>query len=157
MKVLINQADLDDPGQCHAIVEIIQSYIGSPMGKDHHLNKDQGDQLIFQLRHHPRVLILLAREKENYCGLLIAYQNISTFSALPMLNIHDLAVLPAYQGKGIGRSLIKRAQNFAKHSGCSKITLEVRCDNKKALNLYHSEGFHEESPPMHFWIKKLRV
>ncbi|MGH4016994.1 MAG: ribosomal protein S18-alanine N-acetyltransferase [Pseudonocardiaceae bacterium] len=52
--------------------------------------------------------------------------------------VHTLAVDPMYQGKGIGRALLRALLD---HAAGMAVFLEVRTDNEPAIALYHSEGF----------------
>jgi ribosomal protein S18 acetylase RimI-like enzyme len=97
----------------------------------------------------------LAEAGGTVCGLLVAFENFSTFTVRPMINIHDLIVLPGYRGKGIGRQLLEAAVAIGRERGCSRITLEVRKDNFSAQHLYQSLGFGETDPSMYYWRKEL--
>lgn len=57
------------------------------------------------------------------------------------VDIHNLAVHPAYRRQGIGRSLLQAVIEEAKLIGCTRVTLEVRKSNEAAQKLYHSLGF----------------
>ncbi len=74
-------------------------------------------------------------------GAAICFVGFSTFAARPVLNIHDLAVLPELRGAGIGTSLLEAASARARELDCCKLTLEVRKDNEGALALYRRFGF----------------
>lgn len=52
-----------------------------------------------------------------------------------------IAIIDAYQGKGLGRLLIKEMIAFAKNAGYEQIELEVVARNNRAIHLYMSEGF----------------
>jgi ribosomal-protein-alanine N-acetyltransferase len=52
--------------------------------------------------------------------------------------VHTLAVDPAHQRRGIGRTLLRAALN---HAVGATVFLEVRTDNESAIRLYRSEGF----------------
>lgn len=56
-------------------------------------------------------------------------------------HIKDLAVHPDAQGRGIGRTLLRRALLELLVAGASATKLEVRRDNDPAKSLYYSEGF----------------
>ena len=80
--------------------------------------------------------------------------------ARPLLNIHDLAVLPSYRGRGVGHALLQAAEEHARREGCCKLTLEVRDDNARARALYRSFGFEDfavgdDSTPTRFLGKPL--
>ncbi|MGZ9710107.1 GNAT family N-acetyltransferase [Glaciimonas sp. GNP009] len=78
---------------------------------------------------------------KSAAGLAICIEGFSTFSCQPLLNIHDLAVAHAFQGRGIGRKLVEHVANLAKELGCCKVTLEVLDGNTRASDLYKSCGF----------------
>ncbi|HHV13497.1 MAG TPA: GNAT family N-acetyltransferase [Clostridiales bacterium] len=59
----------------------------------------------------------------------------------PAMNIGPLAILPAYQGKGLGRQLLRTALDFAQKMNYKKGVLCVNADNEKAKELYLKEGF----------------
>jgi ribosomal protein S18 acetylase RimI-like enzyme len=88
-------------------------------------------------------------------GLLTAFENFSTFTAQPMINIHDVFVLQDYRGKGIGRQLMQALIQEAGNRKSSRISLEVRKDNPEAQNLYKSLDFEETDPSMFYWRKYL--
>lgn len=53
-----------------------------------------------------------------------------------LIDIMRLGVLPAYQGRGLGKSLLKHAVAQAEQS-----MLTVLPENHRALRLYHQQGF----------------
>jgi len=52
-----------------------------------------------------------------------------------------LGVLPAFEGRGLGRRLLQRAEDRALEAGLTKITLTVDVENARALELYKRAGF----------------
>ncbi len=57
------------------------------------------------------------------------------------LKINKLYVLPAFQGKGIGRALVEKAMARAAETQCEAIFLQVNKANE-AKNFYLKLGFH---------------
>ena len=55
----------------------------------------------------------------------------------------QINVLDSYQGKHIGSKLMDYMFNDLEKNNVSEITLEVRIDNIKAINLYKKYGFIE--------------
>jgi ribosomal protein S18 acetylase RimI-like enzyme len=111
--------------------------------------------LIEKLGAHKTAIVLLAKNDGEFAGLLIAFENIATFMAKHMINIHDIIVSQRHRGKGVGRKLINAVVDEAKKRGCVRITLEVREDNKIAQNLYKSMDFEETEPKMLYWRREL--
>lgn len=52
-----------------------------------------------------------------------------------------IAVLPGYEGGGLGRRLLQRAEQRARLGGFHTITLTVDADNKRAMELYARAGW----------------
>jgi ribosomal protein S18 acetylase RimI-like enzyme len=67
----------------------------------------------------------------------------STFEARPLVNVHDLAVLPEHRGRGVGRALLAGVEQRARARGCCKLTLEVLDTNETARRLYARFGFQD--------------
>ena len=57
--------------------------------------------------------------------------------------ITNIAILPAYRGRGVGTELFGAAIAAAKARGATAMTLEVRPSNTAALALYAHFGFRE--------------
>lgn len=57
------------------------------------------------------------------------------------IHITNIAVVPTWQGKGIGSLLLELLKTVAKEEKISSLTLEVRISNKKAQALYNKMGF----------------
>jgi ribosomal protein S18 acetylase RimI-like enzyme len=55
-----------------------------------------------------------------------------------------LGVTPKAQGLGVGKTLIKAAENWAKEQGYRLLHLEVFATNDKAQSFYHNLGFETE-------------
>jgi ribosomal protein S18 acetylase RimI-like enzyme len=64
------------------------------------------------------------------------------------LRIFSIAVLPEYQGQGIGRQLLDHAMNLARSRKISRISLEARKSDQKLVQFYQNAGFRitEELP-----------
>jgi ribosomal protein S18 acetylase RimI-like enzyme len=153
--VRIKRCDYSDPLQQQAVICLINSYIKDEMGGGAPLSERQQRQLTEGLGRHPAAIVLLAGTPGTYAGLLVAFENFSTFTARPMINIHDVIVLPEYRGRGIGRLLLNAILAEAAGRNASRLTLEVRTDNPVAQKLYQSLGFEAPSPAMYYWRKYL--
>lgn len=55
--------------------------------------------------------------------------------------IYGFVVDPAWQGRGIGRDVLRRCCRMLRNDGASSVGLEVEVDNERALGLYTSVGF----------------
>ena len=61
----------------------------------------------------------------------------------PVMNIGPLALIPEYQGRGLGRILLRKALQFTKDYGYDRAYLSVNGENERAKSLYLSEGFQQ--------------
>jgi ribosomal protein S18 acetylase RimI-like enzyme len=93
------------------------------------------------LAAHPGAYALLAEAAGDPVGFATCFVGYSTFRAMPLLNIHDIAVLPAWRGRGIARRLLDAIAQHASALGCCRLTLEVRSDNAPGRALYRRAGF----------------
>ena len=57
--------------------------------------------------------------------------------------IRDIGVTAGYRSKGVGKSLITKAEEFAKSVGRPNLLLYVLPKNTRAIKLYNSLGFHK--------------
>ena len=62
--------------------------------------------------------------------------------------LQRLAVDPAIQGRGIGRSLVRSSARWAKRMGSRVLMLNTQVDNEGAIALYESEGFVALDEPL---------
>ncbi len=146
MALEIREADLNDPEQAAAVVAIIDDYAQGPGGQMAPLCDEARMGMIAGLRAHPTTLVLLAYHDGDAVGVATCFWGFSTWAGKPLLNVHDLAVLPPYQGRGIGRQLLREVERRARERGCCKVTLEVLASNTGAQRLYVSEGFGSLGP-----------
>jgi ribosomal-protein-alanine N-acetyltransferase len=75
-------------------------------------------------------------------AFLVGYGGLAFVAGPPRAEaeIHTIGVDPAYQGRGIGRALLRGLLAIA-DSVRATVFLEVRTDNDAARGLYESEGF----------------
>jgi mycothiol synthase len=68
---------------------------------------------------------------------------VDEYEDAPIMNIGPLAIIPEYQGKGLGRLLLRAALQFAKEKSYQRTILSVNGENDRAKALYLQEGFRE--------------
>jgi ribosomal protein S18 acetylase RimI-like enzyme len=143
MSVLVREADFDADRDVDGFIAILDSYASSPVGGGRPLSPDVRERVVPMLRQHPTSLVLLAFIGDEPVGIAVCFFGLSTFRARPLLNIHDLAVLPQYRGEGVGTALLNAVEERARRKGCCKLTLEVLDDNTRARGLYRRFGFED--------------
>ena len=86
--------------------------------------------------------IVLAIAEGRVVGFAAIYAN---DTATGKAHLPLVAVLPAYQGKGLARALVAQAIGLAASRGMRLIQLEVMEENVKAQRAYRAIGFKFES------------
>jgi GNAT superfamily N-acetyltransferase len=156
---VVTEADLADPVQAQAVVDLLDDYAQDPTGGGIGLGDRVRRDLIPALQRRHDALVLLAMEDGQAAGILSAFETFSTFVAAPLLNVRDVYVAPAQRGRGIGRALLGYAEGVASGRGYCQITLEVLSGNMPALRLCHAQGFEafaldERMGHALFWQKR---
>jgi GNAT superfamily N-acetyltransferase len=139
------QADLDRPEHQVAVLAMIDAYSRDPMGDGAPLAPDVRERLIPGLRRHPTTLVFLAYDRETPVGVAVCFVGFSTFAGKPLVNLHDVSIVPTHRGRGIGRGLLAAVEARARELGCCKLTLEVLDRNDRALRTYTAAGFRRYS------------
>lgn len=152
---IIREADLSDPSQAHALVEIIDGYARGAGGQNAPLSPEARAAMAPGLRAHPAAFALLAWRGAEAVGAAVCVWGFSTFSGRPSLNVHDLAVLPEHRGHGVGHALLEEVERRARKRNSSKLTLEVHDSNEDAKRLYQRFGFGPWEPATLFVTKPL--
>jgi len=155
MPIEIRTADLSDEADGRAVVTIIDSYARGPGGQNETLSEAARARLVPGLRDHPAAFVLLAFRAGEPAGIAVCVWGFSTFAGKPLVNIHDLAVLPEHRGAGIGGELLAEVARRANERGAGKVTLEVHDTNHGAKRLYERHGFGPWEPPTLFVSKPL--
>lgn len=160
MKISIQTADYQNPNHATAIIELLDAYACDAMGGGESLSDFVKTHLVAELAARSFALTLIAYVDEKPAGLLNAFEGFSTFAAKPLMNVHDVIVLPEYRGLQLSQQLLRALESVAIERGCCKITLEVLQGNAVAQGAYRKAGFagYELDPQMGqalFWQKKL--
>jgi ribosomal protein S18 acetylase RimI-like enzyme len=161
MQVEVVEAEFETPAHRAGILDVLNSYAVDPVGGGAPLSPDVRERLVPALRDHPTALVLLALAHGRPVGVAVCFLGLSTFQARPLLNVHDLAVLPEWRRRGVGRALLAAAEDRARQRGCCRLTLEVQDSNRRARRLYERFGFADfvvgNSGPTRFLTKPLEL
>jgi ribosomal protein S18 acetylase RimI-like enzyme len=100
--------------------------------------------------HDPKTRVYIATNDDGYyCGYLWMGERNSedTWDFQRPQWIYDIVVHPEFQGKGLGKMLMEKAEEFAKEMQ-RDIGLFVHENNKAAINLYKKENYFVKCIPM---------
>jgi mycothiol synthase len=91
------------------------------------------------------------KDRDDYLGMFLLYHREQPVGVVrvtkdvygggAVMNIGPLALVPDYQGKGLGRQLLRAALEIGRSLGFPKSVLSANVDNENAVRLYTSEGF----------------
>lgn len=141
MGIEIVKADLGKAAHAAALFAALNAYASDAMGGGKPLSDFVRENLAAELARRPTAHVFLAFDGRHPAGLATCIEGFSTFACKPLLNIHDLVVMPEYRGQGIARRLLARVEEEARALGCCKLTLEVLEGNVAARALYRACGF----------------
>lgn len=147
--------DLNNNDHCSNFIKLLNEYMEDEIGLGKSMRETLKPQIIAGLKKHPAFCGFFACVDGEYAALANCNINFSSWQAMPLLNIHDFVVSPAYRGKGVGLFLLNEIEEYALKEGFCRINLEVRHDNLNAQKLYLKAGFGECNPPNLFWEKRL--
>lgn len=142
--IAITRVDLGSPVHRHCVLDLLNQYASSAAGRGSPLEQDVLERLPQVLQKQPHYRGWLAWSdptKTQAIGLINAFCGVSTFRAMPLLNIHDIFVRPDWQNRGIAKQMLAQAEAEAKEEGCCKLTLEVLEHNAPAMAAYRGFGF----------------
>lgn len=141
MPLTVLPVDYLDPAHRTALVMLLDAYARDPMGGGQPLDETVKARLCDDLAARDTAASFIAWRDGQAVGLVNCIEGYSTFLARPLMNIHDIAVLPGQRGQGVGQALLEAAQAHALARGCCKLTLEVLRGNAPAWRSYQRFGF----------------
>ena len=148
MPLTVLPVDYHNAEHRQALVLLLDAYARDPMGGGEPLADEVKARLCDDLAARVDAASFIAWRGGQPVGLVNCIEGYSTFKARPLMNIHDIAVLPGqpgrrpgHAGQGVGQALLQAAQDHARARGCCKLTLEVLTGNTVALRSYERFGF----------------
>lgn len=118
------------------VLEIENSSFISPWTKE---------QFLYELNDNPYAVLMVADYQGVICGF------IDFWITFDVAQLNQIAVHQALRRKGIGEVMMSDMINRVSEQEVTKITLEVRTHNDKAIALYKKHGFKEELIKKHYY------
>ena len=146
-QVSIRRGDLSVAGDQAAVIELLNSYASQLVGRMRPLDDSVESSLIENLQAQPACRLFFAEASGRIVGMALCFVGFSTFKGAPLINIHDLAVHPEFQQRGIGSQLLSAVSDFARQHVYCAVTLEVQANNP-ARKLYARHGFQVLDVPV---------
>jgi len=134
-------ADYGDAAQAAALVDLLDAYARDPAGGGTPLDAAVREGLPAALAARPQAFSVLAFDGDAPVGLINCIEGFSTFACKPLVNVHDVVVLPSHRGQRVAQQMFALVEQEARKRGACKLTLEVLSGNAPALRSYEREGF----------------
>lgn len=98
-----------------------------------------------KLLAQPDFFVLAAYVNDQLVGGLTAYVWDQYYSDKKLAYVYDLAVLPMYQRKGVGRLLMAEIQHRCREAGFAEVFVQAEQEDTHALDFYRATGGVEQA------------
>lgn len=97
--------------------------------------------LLERFEREESIIFLAIQPNGTALGFTQLYPSFSSASAVRIFILNDLFVVPEARRTGVGRALLKTAEECGKTAGAARLTLSTEVTNVTAQALYESEGW----------------
>ena len=109
-------ADYRNPEHARALVELLDGYACDPAGGGTPLAPEVVAGLPGALAARPQAFSVLAYDEARAVGLVNCIEGFSTFACRPLVNVHDVVVLPSHRGRRIAQQMLAYVEQEARAS-----------------------------------------
>jgi GNAT superfamily N-acetyltransferase len=138
MQILLRQASRED------LPEILDIYRELDTDNGSTLTSDEANSIFDSIATYPNYKIYVALAENEIVGTfaLAVMDNLAHMGA-PSGLIEDVVVKSKWQGKSIGKQMMRFALERCKENGCYKVALSSNKKRLKAHQFYESLGFEK--------------
>ena len=101
----------------------------------------------------PLIECELAFEDQVPVGIATYYWTYATFRAARRLYLEDLFVLPAFRGKGYGKTMLQYLTRKGLAAGAARLEWQVLAWNAPSIAFYQSIGAHSHEGWYTYWLE----
>lgn len=110
-----------------------------------------GDAHLQSLLTKENFFAVVATVEEKIIGGLTVYVLDQYYAEKPLAYLYDLAVLPAYQRRGVGTALIAFTHAYCREKGFEEMFVQADDPDRYALQFYRSTKPTNEEAVVHFY------
>lgn len=92
---------------------------------------------------HKSAEALLVYMADKVAGYAVFYQTFATATGRPGLHLDDLYIRSEFQGRGIGKKMLRHLASLVKHRDWARFEWWVLDSNDKAIGFYENIGARE--------------
>lgn len=136
MKINIREAIDSD------LLDILGLYKQTDMDNGNTLSVEQAQSIFNKIKNYPNYKIYIAVVDDEIIGTFaLAIMDNLAHMGTPSGLIEDVVVNENWQGKGIGKQMMKFAIEHCRSYGCYKVALSSNLKRENAHRFYESLGF----------------
>lgn len=136
MSMIIRPAQVDDVDALYYLISSLAALDASTT----HLTPERLRHTLFCSEAY--VEALLVEQTQQVIGYAMFYMTFCTRSGTAGLHLNDLFILPAVQGQGIGRNLMRHVAQLARERACARIEWWQSPRNHVAQTNFDQMGLH---------------
>jgi len=99
------------------------------------------------------IIFVAENDAHGLTGFVQLYPSFCSVSTVPILILYDLFVDHSKRSKGIGRSLMNAARDFARENDYKRLELSTANDNYIGQSLYESLGYELDKEFLHYSLE----
>ncbi len=122
--------------------DILRAYSESGIASEDAYTVEDAREQLAVIRRYPSYRIFVTEVDGVFAGTyaLILLDNLNKRGARAAI-VEDVAVLPGFQGRGVGRAMMEHAREESRLAGCYKMALSSNLKREGAHAFYDSLGF----------------
>jgi GNAT superfamily N-acetyltransferase len=121
---------------------VLAIYKAAGLASRGHLDVEEATAIFARIGNYPKYHVFVAEISKEVVGTfaLLIMDNLAN-GGLPSGVVEDVAVLPAFQGQGVGKAMMHFAMDRCKSNGCYKMMLSSNEIRTEAHRFYEGLGF----------------
>jgi GNAT superfamily N-acetyltransferase len=106
------------------------------------LSVEAAERIFDKMQSYPNYNLYVAVRNNSIIGsfALLIIDNLAHMGASSGI-VEDVMVSPSHQGQGVGREMMKYAQDISREAGCYKLVVSSNKKRKEAHRFFETMGF----------------